>query len=90
MLTLNSGICGTITEQIEFFASGTLLPQSEYDAGIRYFSKLKKVSSLYLKSCGLVFRSDSTSIDDILAFAVRAHAGHGSTMTDKVLAGLAG
>ena len=88
MLTLNSGICGTVTEQIEFYAHGSLIPQTQFDAGVAYFAKLKQLSSLHLRSCGLVFSSDDPTVEQIVRFAVRSHSGQGSTGVDKVLTGL--
>jgi hypothetical protein len=85
MLTLNSGICGSTFEQIELLSGTRRISQSEFDAGVRYFKRLKSISGVYLRSSGLQFRSDDSYVNGIIAFAVREHTTH-SGLGSKALA----
>lgn len=86
MLTLNSGICGSITEQIEMFSKGKRISQREFDAGVAYFSRLKRISSRYMRASGFTFEGRN-GLEGIVAHAVRDHGG--ASTTHKVLTALA-
>lgn len=86
MLTLNSGICGSITEQIEMFSKGRRISQREFDAGVAYFSRLKRISSRYMRASGFRF-AGRNGLENIVAHAVRDHGG--SSTSHKVLTALA-
>jgi hypothetical protein len=88
MLTLNSGMCGSIFEQIEMHAGQRRIDQSTFDAGVRYFSLLKKVSSRSLRRSGFTVTSKDTIVDGALVHAVRDHRD--TTTGDKFVAGMGG
>jgi hypothetical protein len=70
MITLNSGICGSIYEQIEMLEPNGRISQSEFDAGVRYFTRLRRITGTYLRSCGFRFSGKSPYIKGVLAHAV--------------------
>ncbi len=86
MLTLNSGMCGSITEQIEMFSRGKRITQGEFNAGVSYFSRLKRISSRYMRASGFTF-TGKNGLEGIVAHAVRDHGG--SSTSHKVLTALA-
>jgi hypothetical protein len=86
MLTLNSGMCGSITEQIEMFSNGRRVSQREFDAGVAYFSRLKRISSRYMRASGFNF-TGRNGLEGIVAHAVRDHGG--SSTSHKILTALA-
>lgn len=86
MLTLNSGICGSITEQIEMFSNGRRISQREFDAGAAYFSRLKRISSRFMRASGFNFKGHN-GLEGIVAHAVRDHGG--SSTSHKILTALA-
>ncbi len=88
MLTLNSGMCGSLSEQIEMHAGNRRIDQSTFDAGIRYFTRLKKVSTRTLKASGFKFSSPNRSINGTLIHAVRDHSD--ASRGDQIVAALGG
>ena len=80
MLTLNSGICGSIWEQIQMITGANErvrpIAQRDFDAGVRYFSRLKRFSATYLAASGFQFtaREDAPpGFQSLVTFAVRQH-----------------
>lgn len=87
MLTLNSGICGSIYEQIQLCGTGgRAIGQSEFDAGVRYFSRLKRVSVKHMAASGMNFKGDNKFVNELVNFSVRTHQGHSTG--EKILSAL--
>ena len=93
MITLNSSICGSIFQQIEFLrpvrggAMQMPIDRKTFDAGVSYFDRLKRVSHEYLVSSGFVFLSRTKELDGIIYHACRDH--HLVSTGMKILTGLA-
>jgi len=89
MVTLNSGICGSIFEQIQMLdAQDRLVSQATFDAGVRYFSTLRRISARYLGSSGYELSGKSPSAQAFVRHAVRDQST--ATTGDKVRAFLGG
>ena len=76
MLTLNSGICGSLMTLIKMFGDNyqhDVISQQTFDAGNEYFSRLKQFGRTYLNSAGFQFTSASTSVQGLLNHAVNDH-----------------
>ncbi len=87
MLTLNSGICGSVYEQIQLCGpGGRVIGQSEFDAGVRYFSRLKRLSVKHMAASGMTFKGDNPFVNELVNFSVRTHQGHSAG--EKVLSAL--
>ncbi len=76
MLTLNSGICGSLMTLIKMFGDNSqhdVISQSTFDAGNEYFSRLKQFGRTYLGSAGFQFTSASVPVQGLLNHAVNDH-----------------
>ena len=89
MLTLNSGICGSLMVLLKMFEdSGDRITQQTFDAGNDYFTKLKQYGRGYLAGAGFEFKpvdGSDKAVQGILNHAVQHHTG-GTSKLDKVLA----
>jgi hypothetical protein len=75
MLTLNSGYCGSITDQIMLLSgrgADRMVDAETAMKGAAYFAGLKRRSSIHLANCGFKFKG-SDSAQQIFDFAVRQH-----------------
>ncbi len=76
MLTLNSGICGSLMTLIRMFGDNSqhdLISQATFDAGNEYFARLKQFGRTYLNSAGFQFTSASGPVQGLLNHAVNDH-----------------
>lgn len=96
MLTLNSGICGSLmvmlrmvddTETATSSSDRSVISQKQFDAGNAYFQHLKAYGRTYLESSGFQFRAanGSESIQGYLNHAIHHHTKPYS-IADKALA----
>lgn len=88
MLTLNSGICGSLMTLIKLFDDSSQHNQSDqktFDVGDAYFTRLKRYGSDYLKSSGFKFTAQEAVVRGLLTHAVNDHSKVLST-ADKLLA----
>lgn len=89
MLTLNTGICGSLMVMLRMFDdSSKQITQHTWNQGAEYFTKLKQFGRDYLGDSGFTFTpmpADNASIKGLLNHAVNHHTGQKS-MVDKVLA----
>ena len=101
MLTLNSGICGSLMVLLQMFdpLGNQTTTQKAFDAGENYFTRLKTYSRAYLAGAGFEFKVVMTSeenaeadreyVQGLLNHSVRNHQGI-ATAADKALAFMAG
>ena len=86
MLTLNSGICGSLMVMMNMFNDVGVVRQETFDAGNDYFTRLKEYGRDYFQSAGFEFTAVANSseesdvrthqyISGILSHAVRHHTG---------------
>lgn len=91
MVTLNSGLAGSIYQAIEMLLTvpgGTkMIDQKSFDAGVAYFDRLKRISHEYLVSCGFIFSTPNKSLEGIVHHAVMDN--HRLSTGMKILTGLA-
>jgi hypothetical protein len=93
MITLNSGMCGSIYQAIELLApmhgGGALkaIDQKTFDAGVAYFDRLKRISHEYLTSSGFMFSSHIPDLEGIVKHACMDNSRVSTGM--KILTGLA-
>lgn len=75
MLTLNSGMCGSIWDQVQMVSPSGLISQASFDAGVRYFSRMKRLSGAYLRTSGFTFkgRVAGSQADSIVRHALHDH-----------------
>ena len=76
MLTLNSGICGSLMTLIKMFGDNSqhdVISQDTFDAGNEYFARLKQFGRTYLNSAGFQFTSASVPVQGLLNDAVNDH-----------------
>lgn len=90
MLTLNSGMCGSIWEQIETVMNGEVISQASFDAGVKYFGLMKRFSGTYLRSAGFTFkgRVKGSQADVTIRHALLDHR-QAQSIGAMVLGGLA-
>lgn len=79
MLTLNSGICGDLTQMMRLFDdAGAVLEreaaQTSFDAAAGYFTTLKGYGKSYMKKSGFTFTSPEPTVRGLLGHAVGDHA----------------
>lgn len=93
MLTLNSGICGSLMVLIRMFDDAQArIDQSAWNAGTDYFARLKTYGRNYLAQSGFAFKAldpDNKSVQGYLNHAVSHHTANAGKM-DKALAFAAG
>ncbi|MEI5999960.1 hypothetical protein H3V53_22935 [Paraburkholderia bengalensis] len=96
MLTLNTGICGSLMTMVNLFRDENqdgreVVDRATYNSGVAYFSRLKAYGAQYLQSSGFKFRASPTetrgSIQGLLDHAVHHHGQ--DTMAGKAVAFLA-
>jgi hypothetical protein len=86
MLTLNSGICGSLMVMMNMFNDVGVVRQETFDAGNDYFTRLKEYGRDYFQSAGFEFTAVANSaeesdvrthqyINGILSHAVKHHTG---------------
>ncbi|MBA3697916.1 MAG: hypothetical protein H0W78_03470 [Planctomycetes bacterium] len=77
MLTLNSGICGSLMTFIQMYkgdaSDAQVIEQKTFNAGNDYFLKLKALGSRYMRSKGFKFSSHDPAIGGYLVHALRDH-----------------
>jgi len=89
MLTLNSGICGSLMTLIKMFDDNMqhqMVSQSTFDAGNDYFTRLKQFGRTYLSSAGFEFKSSNKGVQGLLNHAVNDHNRGEVGNVDKFLA----
>lgn len=87
MLTLNSGICGSLMTLIKMFGDNRqhdLISQNTFDAGNEYFTRLKRFGRAYLNNAGFQFTSGTKPVQGLLNHAVNDHS-HDIGKADKFL-----
>jgi predicted SprT family Zn-dependent metalloprotease len=96
MLTLNTGICGSLMTMVNLFRdenddARAVVDRATYNSGVAYFSRLKAYGAQYLQNSGFKFRPSPTetrgAIQGLLDHAVHHHGQ--DTMTGKAVAFLA-
>lgn len=93
ILTLNSSICGSLTDMIKLFddtSSGTVISQASFNAATEYFKALKIFGNQYLQQSGFRFVSNDPKVSAILAHAVKHHGEANISGWDKALGLLGG
>jgi hypothetical protein len=89
MLTLNSGVCGSLMVLLKMFNdAGDEVSKTTYATGDEYFTKLKQFGRGYMGSAGFEFKpldASNTSVRGLLNHAVEHHTGD-STAFEKFLA----
>ena len=91
MLTLNSGVCGSLMTLLKMFEGReqrTVTSPQAYMEGAEYFQRLKEFGMTYLKKSGFKFTSTHPSVNRYLGHAVSHHNRVKST-GDKAMAVLA-
>lgn len=97
MLTLNSGICGSLMTLVKLFDGGGDKPvtlarnpggRQPFDVAGNYFNRLKIFSSEYLRACGFQFQPLNDNDDYIRGLLTHAVQKHRAPLTfgRKVLA----
>ncbi|HEY4216793.1 MAG TPA: hypothetical protein VGM67_06620 [Gemmatimonadaceae bacterium] len=91
MLTLNSGICGSLMTLLKMFdgREEAMISQQTFNDGAEYFSRLKAYGRKYMKSSGFTFQSSNPSVTGYLGHAISHHQRVQPTSA-KVIAALAG
>ncbi|PXW97490.1 hypothetical protein C7444_10492 [Sphaerotilus hippei] len=88
MLTLNSGICGSLWTMIKL-SDDTLSPKmiepATFSAGDSYFTRLKQFGQRYMAASGFRVHSANADVQRLLTHATRDHTATLSH-TDRVLA----
>ncbi|EUC20012.1 UNVERIFIED_ORG: hypothetical protein BDU10_8300 [Burkholderia sp. CF145] len=93
MLTLNTGICGSLMTMANLFRDENeggreVVDRATYNSGAAYFSRLKAFGAQYLQSSGFKFRASPTEtrggIQGLLDHAVHHHGQ--DTMAGKAVA----
>jgi hypothetical protein len=96
MLTLNTGICGSLMTLVNLFrdekvAGREVVDRATYNSGVAYLSRLKAFGAQYLQSSGFKFQARQTetrgNIQGLLDHAVHHHGQN--TMAGKAVAFLA-
>lgn len=96
MLTLNSGICGSLMTLVNLFrdeekTGREVVDRATYNSGVAYFARLKGFGARYLQTAGFKFRALPTdtrsSIQGLLDHAVNHHGN--DTMAGKAAAFIA-
>ena len=96
MLTLNTGICGSLMTLVNLFrdeekTGREVVDRATYNSGVAYFARLKSFGARYLQTSGFKFQARETdtrnNIQGLLDHAVHHH-GH-DTMASKATAFLA-
>jgi hypothetical protein len=99
MLTLNSGICGSLMTLVNMFNDVGVIRQETFDTGNEYFTRLKEYGRDYFSAAGFEFLACPSSGDDtdtqtrlyisgVLSHAVRHHTS--ATPPINSLEGVAG
>jgi hypothetical protein len=86
MLTLNSGVCGSLITLLQLFhgREDAMVSEETFGAGAEYFLRLKEFGRNYLKSSGFKFTSLQPSVQRYLSHAVTHHT-RVKALTSKVL-----
>jgi hypothetical protein len=96
MLTLNTGICGSLMTLVNLFrdeekTGREVVDRATYDSGVAYFSRLKGFGARYLQTAGFKFQARQTEtrggIQGLLDHAVHHHGN--DTMAGKAAAFIA-
>jgi hypothetical protein len=96
MLTLNTGICGSLMTLVNLFRDENdpgreVVDRATYNSGVAYFSRLKAFGAQYLQGSGFKFQARQTetrgNIQGLLDHAVHHHGQ--DTMAGKAVAALA-
>lgn len=89
MLTLNTGICGSLMVMMRMFDDAQAqITQSTWDAGDAYFTRLKQYGRYYMVNSGFQFKpldANDGFVRGLLNHALQHHTG-GSSKTGKALA----
>jgi len=89
MLTLNSGICGSLMVMLKMFDdTGDVVTQETWNTAENYFTRLKQYGRSYLGDAGFEFRAADaadTSLQGLLNHALHHHTGESGKL-DKLLA----
>lgn len=91
MLALNSGICGNMMTYLRMAndTSSGVISQTAFDAGDRYFTRIKSLARDYLRSADFNFRADNGHVQRLVDHAVNDHAAL-MTTRDRLVAAVAG
>lgn len=91
MLALNSGICGNMMTYLKMAndSSTGLIGQAAFDAGDRYFTRIKCLARDYMRSADFMFRGDTPHVQRLIDHAVNDHAELMTTRS-RVVAAIAG
>lgn len=77
MLTLNSGICGSLMTFIQMYkgdaSDAEVIEQKTFNAGNDFFLKLKALGARYMRNKGFKFSSNDPAIRGYLVHALRDH-----------------
>ncbi|WP_158936212.1 hypothetical protein [Burkholderia sp. S171] len=96
MLTLNTGICGSLMTLVNLFSDEAttgreVVDRATYNSGVAYFARLKGFGARYMQSAGFKFQARPTetrgSIQGLLDHAVHHHGN--DTMAGKAAAFIA-
>jgi hypothetical protein len=96
MLTLNTGICGSLMTLVNLFrdeekTGREVVDRATYNSGVAYFSRLKGFGARYLQTAGFKFQARQTEarggIQGLLDHAVHHHGN--DTMAGKAAAFIA-